>query len=125
MRHGIGMRLWMIFAAVLGFLCVALGAFAAHGLKDPQAQGWMRTGATYGLTHVVAALACVALARTGASGARRAIPLFLMGATVFGGSLAAMALGGPRWLGAVTPVGGLLLLAGCAALGWSVRNLDR
>jgi uncharacterized membrane protein YgdD (TMEM256/DUF423 family) len=119
------MRALMTFAAILGFLCVALGAFAAHGLSDPQAQGWMRTGATYGLTHVAAALACLALARSGASGARRAVPLFLAGAAIFAGSLAALALGGPRWLGAVTPVGGLLLLAGWAVLAWSARRLDR
>jgi len=118
------MRLWMTFAAVMGLVCVALGAFAAHGLRNPVAQGWMRTGATYGLIHAVASLACVALARAGARGARHAPPLFLSGAAIFAGSLAAMALGGPRWLGAVTPVGGLLFLAGWGVLVWATRQLD-
>lgn len=118
------MRLWIILAAVLGFLCVGFGAFAAHGLTDPEAQGWMRTGATYGLAHVVATLACLALARTGVVRARSAAPLFLLGVTIFAGSLAALALGGPRWLGAVTPVGGLCFLAGWGVLAWSARQLD-
>ncbi len=48
------MRTWLSLAALLGFLCVALGAFAAHGLADPQAQAWMRTGAEYGFVHVLA-----------------------------------------------------------------------
>ena len=118
------MRPWITLAALLGFLCVALGAFAAHGLADPEAQDWMRTGATYGLAHVVASLACLALARAGAGRAGICAPLFLAGVTIFSGSLAAMALGGPRWLGAVTPIGGVLFLAGWAVLAWSARKLD-
>lgn len=119
------MRLWMTLAAVLGLLCVALGAFAAHGLTDPEAQGWMRTGAAYGLAHVAATLASLALARTGAARAAISAPVFLLGVVVFSGSLAALALGGPRWLGAVTPVGGLLFLGGWGVLVWAARGLDR
>lgn len=118
------MRTWITLAAVLGFLCVALGAFAAHGLAEPEAQGWMRTGATYGLTHVAACLAALALARAGAGRARLCAPLFLAGVAIFSGSLAAMALGAPRWLGAVTPIGGVLFLAGWAVLAWSAQRLD-
>ena len=118
------MRLWLTLAAILGFFSVALGAFAAHGLADPQAQGWMRTAAEYGLVHALASLACLPLVRAGADGARLAPPLFLAGAAVFSGTLAAMALGGPRWLGAVTPVGGLMFLAGWAALAWAARKLE-
>ena len=118
------MRCWLTFAAVLGFLCVAAGAFAAHGLSDPEAQGWLRTGTTYGLAHVVASLGALLLARGAAPQARLAAPLFLFGVLIFTGSLAAMALGGPRWLGAVTPLGGLLFLTGWAVLGWAARQLD-
>jgi uncharacterized membrane protein YgdD (TMEM256/DUF423 family) len=118
------MRSWPAAAAVLGFLSVGFGAFAAHGLKDPQAQAWMRTSAEYGFVHVLASLACIPLARAGAPGARRAPPLFLAGVAIFSGTLAAMALGAPRWLGAVTPVGGALFLAGWAVLAWSLRRLE-
>ena len=118
------MRAWLIFAAVLGFFCVALGAFAAHGLADPQAQAWMRTGAEYGFIHVLASLVCAPLARAGAARARLAAALFLPGAASFSGTLAAMALGAPRWFGAITPVGGLLLLAGWAVLAWALRQIE-
>jgi uncharacterized membrane protein YgdD (TMEM256/DUF423 family) len=118
------MRLWLIFAAVLGFLCVAMGAFGAHGLQDPRAQAWMRTGAEYGFVHVLATLAVVPLIAAGADGARYAPALFLPGAVIFSGTLAGMALGGPRWLGAVTPIGGVLFLAGWAVLAWSLRTLE-
>lgn len=118
-----GMRTWLTFAAILGFLCVALGAFAAHGLSDPQAQAWMRTGAEYGFVHVLASLACVSLVGAGARRARFAPPLFLAGAAIFLGTLAGLALGGPRWLGAITPIGGLLFLAGWGVLAWAVREV--
>jgi uncharacterized membrane protein YgdD (TMEM256/DUF423 family) len=124
LRHQASMRAWLTFAAVLGFLCVALGAFAAHGLTNPQAQAWMRTGAEYGFAHVLASLACVSLIRAGASRARFAPRLFLPGVVIFSGTLAGLALGGPRWLGAITPVGGVLFLAGWGALAWAVRDLD-
>jgi uncharacterized membrane protein YgdD (TMEM256/DUF423 family) len=117
------MRTWLTSAAVLGFLCVALGAFAAHGLRDPQAQGWMRTGAEYGFVHVLASLACVSLIGIGARRARFAPPLFLSGAAIFLATLAGLALGGPRWLGAITPIGGVLFLAGWGVLAWAVREV--
>jgi uncharacterized membrane protein YgdD (TMEM256/DUF423 family) len=118
------MRRPLSLAAVLGFLCVGLGAFASHGLSDPERQAWMRTGATYGLAHVVAILGCLPLIRAGASRARLVPPLFLAGVAVFSGSLAAMALGGPRWLGAITPVGGVLFLAGWGVLAWASSQLQ-
>ena len=119
-----GMRTWLTLAAVLGFLCVALGAFAAHGLSDPQAQGWMRTGAEYGFVHVLASFACLSLVRAGARRARLAPPLFLVGAVIFTGTLAAMALGGPHWLGAITPIGGVLFLVGWGVLAWAARAVE-
>src|SRR4051794_1451809 len=104
--------------AVLGLLGVAFGAFGAHGLADPAAKAWMQTGATYQLAHVLAALIAVGLPRP-AAGAATA---FLAGAVLFSGSLYAMALGAPRWMGAITPLGGLAFLAGWAMLALSARR---
>jgi uncharacterized membrane protein YgdD (TMEM256/DUF423 family) len=117
------MRNWLIFAALLGFACVALGAFGAHGLGDPRAQAWARTGAEYGFVHVLGSFAALSLARTGAPNARWVPALFLPGVVIFTGTLAGMALGGPLWLGAITPIGGLAFLAGWAWLAWSLRTL--
>lgn len=96
-------------AAVAGFLAVAGGAFGAHGLEaDPRAAELMRTAATYAMWHALAVLGYLALGGTG-----RLAPLaFLTGILVFSGTVAALALGGPRLLGAVTPFGGLMLLVG-------------
>lgn len=118
-------RNWMTLASIGGFLAVAGGAFGAHGLADPQARAWMQTGGQYALVHVLASLACGLLAGMGAPRARLAPAFFLPGVAIFAGSLFAMALGGPRWLGAVTPIGGLLFLAGWAVLAWALRGLDR
>jgi uncharacterized membrane protein YgdD (TMEM256/DUF423 family) len=117
------MRIWLTLAAVLGFLCVALGAFGAHGLSDPQAQGWLKTGAEYGFVHVLASLACVSLIQAGAARARFAPPLFLVGSAIFLGTLTGMAVGGPRWLGAITPIGGVLMLAGWIVLAWAAQQV--
>ena len=98
-------------AALLGFLAVAGGAFGAHALEerlDAEALDWWRTGAGYALAHAVAALAAAEAKR------RTAAFCFIAGAGVFTGSLWAMALGAPRLLGAVTPIGGVLMLAGWA-----------
>jgi uncharacterized membrane protein YgdD (TMEM256/DUF423 family) len=98
-------------AAALGFLAVALGAFGAHALRDrmtPEQAGWWSTAVLYHLVHAAAALGSD---REGG----RATPsawCFAAGIALFSGTLYAMALGGPRWLGAVTPVGGVALLAG-------------
>ena len=96
-------------AATLGFLAVAGGAFGAHGLSgDPHSAELMRTAATYAMWHALAVLAYRALGGRG----RLVPPLFLGGAVIFSGTVAALALGGPAWLGAVTPLGGLGFLAG-------------
>lgn len=99
-------------AAALGFLGVAFGAFAAHGVDDPGPKAWMQLGAQYQLIHALAALIALFLPKP-ATGAAVA---FLSGAVLFGGSLYAIALGAPRMLGAVTPLGGLAFLAGWALL---------
>nr|WP_156681449.1 DUF423 domain-containing protein [Sphingomonas profundi] len=98
----------MLFAlaALSGACAVAAGAFGAHGAAGKAAE-WLRTGALYQMVHAVAAL--VALGRPRGS---MAALLFVAGAAVFAGTLYAMALGAPRWLGAVTPLGGAGMIAG-------------
>ncbi|MEY4086501.1 MAG: hypothetical protein RLZZ405_689 [Verrucomicrobiota bacterium] len=105
---------------MLGTTAVALGAFGAHGLKErlaaiPEAAGWWQTATFYLLTHAVA----VGALRAGAPGW-----FWAGGAAVFSGTLYALALGAPRWLGAVTPVGGGLLLAGWVLLAWNSARSD-
>lgn len=114
-------------AAVQGFMAVACGAFGAHGLKSlnaglPPDQAalrleWAATGARYQLIHAAALLALAALAPRLKSGrARWSARAFFYGPLVFSATLYAMALGAPLWLGAVTPLGGLCMLAGWALL---------
>jgi len=111
-------RWWLALAAVNGLMAVAAGAFGAHGVSDPQVKEWLRTGAQYQLAHAVAGLVCFSLLRAEIGPASWAGWLFGLGGLIFGGSLYLMALTGVRVLGAVTPVGGLLLIVGWAALIW-------
>ena len=101
----------LLLAALSGALAVGAGAFGAHGASGAAAD-WLRTGAQYQMTHAVAALAALHL------GARGPAWLFVVGGAVFAGTLYLMALGLPRWLGAVTPIGGALLIAGWLWLAW-------
>lgn len=118
-------RLSTSLAALSALLSVAFGAFAAHGVADPKAVEWLHTGALYQMTHALAVFACLAVARPGGRAARLAPAFFLGGTLLFSGSLYAMALGGPRLLGAVTPLGGLGFMIGWALLAWSARRLDQ
>lgn len=113
------LNFFWLAAAVNGFLAVALGAFGAHALKESlsvQATDWWRTAVLYQALHTVPLLALGLLPETGRT-ARVAGVAVILGILLFSGSLYAMALSGQRWLGAVTPLGGLSLLAGWVALG--------
>nr|WP_302054183.1 DUF423 domain-containing protein [Sphingomonas tagetis] len=101
----------VVLAALSGALAVGAGAFGAHGASGDAAE-WLRTGGQYQLVHAVAALVA---ARMGAKGAGWC---FVIGGALFAGTLYAMALGGPRWLGAVTPIGGTALIVGWLWLAW-------
>ncbi len=114
-----GLRIWLALAALNGLMGVAAGAFGAHAVADAQAKEWLRTGAQYQLVHAVAGLACYGLLRLSIGPASWAGWLFAVGGLIFGGSLYLMALTGARILGAVTPIGGVLLLAGWAVLIWA------
>jgi uncharacterized membrane protein YgdD (TMEM256/DUF423 family) len=105
---------WLgIFAALSGALAIAAGAFGAHGASERAAE-LLRTGGQYQLIHAVAALVALQM------GARGPGWLMVAGAAVFAGSLYALAEGAPRWLGAVTPVGGVAMIGGWVWLAWEL-----
>ena len=97
-------------AAFSGAVAVIAGAFGAHGAVGKAAE-WLKTGGEYELIHAVAALVALKM------GARVAAGLMLAGSILFAATLYAMALGAPHWLGAVTPLGGLGMIAGWVCLG--------
>lgn len=105
------MNALLALAALSGAIAVGAGAFGAHGAEGKAAE-WLRTGATYQLIHVVAALVATQM------GARSAGWLFVAGAAIFAFTLYAMAFGAPRWLGAITPIGGTALIIGWLWLAW-------
>ncbi len=113
------LRAPLLLAALSGAVAVAAGAFGAHGASSEQARGWLQTGASYQLVHVAAAVGAVLLARSGAPSSVWSAWLFVIGAALFAGALYGLALGGPRVLGAVAPVGGLLLIGGWLVLAWA------
>lgn len=102
-------------AATMAALAIAAGAFGAHGVEGQPAE-WLKTGGNYQLIHAVAV---VLLAKQ----APRPALLLLIGSTVFAGTLYMMALGAPRWLGAITPAGGVMMIAGWLLCAWKfARN---
>lgn len=116
------MSRWMLIAAgVMGFTAIVAGTFAAHYLPwdalDPDAPRWWDTGVKYHLAHapVLLGLAILAAFRPGKTVTAAAV-CFVVGVTIFAGSLYVMSLTGVRWLGAITPVGGLGLMAGWVLL---------
>lgn len=115
-------RLFFALGCVSGFLGVALGAFAAHGLKArlaPELLAVFETGVRYQMFHALALLAVGwACARWPGAATTASGWLFVAGTLVFSGSLYALALTGTRWLGAITPLGGVALLAGWLCLAW-------
>jgi uncharacterized membrane protein YgdD (TMEM256/DUF423 family) len=117
-------RGWMTLAAASGLISVLFGAFAAHGVTDVAAKDLIKTGATYQFLHAMATIACAVFMQAGARRARFAPALFLSGTVLFSGSLYALALGAPRWIGAATPVGGVLFLIGWAMLVWAAGDID-
>ena len=115
-------RLWLTAGAANGFFAVAMGAFAAHGLKDtlsPEALDWVRTGSNYQMWHGLALLAVAILVGVDPRATLRvAGAAFLAGCVLFSGSLYLLALIGWRGFAVVTPLGGVAFLVGWAALAW-------
>lgn len=115
-------RTALILAGVFGLIGIGLGALGAHGLRPVLFERGMvsafETGARYHMFHVIAIFAA-ALWLRGATGrvelcATWAVRCWAVGIVLFSGSLYWLALGGPRWLGPVTPLGGVAFLAGWA-----------
>ncbi|HQN11124.1 MAG TPA: DUF423 domain-containing protein, partial [Quisquiliibacterium sp.] len=104
-------------------LAVAAGAFGAHGLRAhvaPEMLAVFETGARYQMYHALALIAVAWVAgRDAARSVRVAGVAFVVGTLLFSGSLYLLALTGIRWLGAITPLGGVAFLVGWGCLAWS------
>jgi uncharacterized membrane protein YgdD (TMEM256/DUF423 family) len=112
---------WIAIGSASGALAVVLGAFGAHALKTrvgPDELEIWRTGVQYQIIHALA-LVLFGLFRERHPARAAAGWCFLSGSAIFSGTLYGLVLGGPRFLGAVTPVGGLLFIAGWIAFAWS------
>ncbi|HMH52625.1 MAG TPA: DUF423 domain-containing protein [Candidatus Acidoferrum sp.] len=116
-------RVFFGLGALSGALAVALGAFAAHGLRSrigADALATFETGARYHMYHALALLAVAwACARWPGAWTSAAGWLFVAGTLLFSGSLYLLAITGVRALGAITPLGGLAFMLGWLALAWA------
>ena len=115
---------WIAIGAAWGAIAVLLGAFGAHGLKDrvtPEDLEIWKTGVLYHALHAPALVLFGLFQERRASGGGPG-SCFLLGSAIFSGTLYGIALGGPRALGAVTPIGGLLLIVGWVWFGLQARR---
>lgn len=114
------MRFFWVAGAVLAFVAVAAGAFGAHGLRARLPADLLtifETGARYQMYHALALFPVAwAIGEWESALASAAGWLFIVGVVIFSGSLYVLALTGIRWLGAITPIGGVAFLAGWACL---------
>lgn len=121
-------RLFLILGSLSAFLGVALGAFGAHALKEKLAQDMLsifETGVRYQMYHAFGLIAVAwVMSQWPQANAHFAGWLFVGGTVCFSVSLYALSLTGLRWFGAVTPVGGLMFLAGWLWLAWSVWRIS-
>lgn len=119
-------RGWWIGAALSGALVVVAGAFGAHALEGtlaPRLAAAFETGVRYQAWHTLALLAVLAWrAATPLAGQRLALGLWAVGMALFSGSLYALALTGIGRLGMITPLGGMLMIAGWLALAAAVAR---
>lgn len=115
------MKIFIQLAAIFGALAVMIGAFGAHGLKEriaPELMTVYQTGVQYHFYHVAALLAVGMLALQSPPSSWLNISgwAFVTGILIFSGSLYVLAISGIRWLGAVTPIGGVAFIVGWIAL---------
>jgi uncharacterized membrane protein YgdD (TMEM256/DUF423 family) len=117
-------RVFTLLGAASGFLAVAAGAFGAHALRariPPDLLAVFETGVRYQMYHALALFAVAWVSsRWPTPQATWAGWLFVAGTVLFSGSLYVLSLTGVRWLGAITPLGGVAFLAGWLALAWAV-----
>jgi len=123
-------RFFLSIAAILGGLAVAAGAFAAHGLKDSLSEHSLEifdTAARYQMYHSLA-LMFVALLFSRSESAQSVLTLagsaFITGTILFSGSLYGLSLTGIKWLGAITPLGGVAFIIGWAGIAVAAWNFD-
>ncbi|MEE2840407.1 MAG: DUF423 domain-containing protein [Acidobacteriota bacterium] len=123
------MRIFVMIGALLGFLGVAAGAFGTHGLRErlsPEMLTIFETGVRYQMYHALALLAAAWLAdRSPSLPINLAGWFFITGTVVFSGTLYILSLTGVRGWGAVTPLGGLALVAGWVCLMWAAWSMPR
>jgi uncharacterized membrane protein YgdD (TMEM256/DUF423 family) len=117
-------RIFLLWSSINAFLAVGLGAFAAHGLRDRLLAADLlttfQTGVQYHMYHSLAlfGVAILSMHFPTAGLLRASGYLFLIGIVLFSGSLYFLSLSGIRWLGAITPIGGVAFLAAWGALAW-------
>jgi len=120
-------RIWLVLGCAVAWLSVAGGAFGAHALRTritPELLDIFQTGTRYAMVHALALLVTgLVAARVKGRATAVAGGAFVAGVVLFTGSLWLMALTGARWLGAITPLGGLFFLIGWLALGRSCWRL--
>lgn len=112
---------YLTLVALSGFFCVALGAFAAHGLKnilDVKALSWIDTGLEYQMFHIIAVLAVALSALRDNKFARLSMSSWLIGILLFSGSLYALAFEASNVIVWITPIGGTLFLIGWISLAY-------
>lgn len=117
-------RLFAFAGAKLALLAVALGAFGAHALRarlSPEDLAIFETGVRYQMYHALALFAVAwAASQWPGTAVNAAGWMFIVGVLIFSGSLYALVLTDTRWLGAVTPVGGVVLILGWGLLAWGI-----
>ena len=121
-------RFFFIAGSVSAFLGVALGAFAAHGLKNKlpaEMFNIFEVGVRYHMYHALGLLAVAwASARWPGTSITGAGWLFIIGTIIFSGTLYLLSVTGERWLGAITPIGGLCFLLGWLLLAWGIYQAN-
>jgi uncharacterized membrane protein YgdD (TMEM256/DUF423 family) len=122
-------RLFLIVGALAAAVAVAAGAFGAHGLRGtlpPERLEIFETAARYQMYHALALFLAAWLSSRDAGPASLVAGwAFLVGIVLFSGSLYALSLSGTRWLGAITPFGGIAFLVGWISLAWAAATADR
>lgn len=119
---------WTSLAATALAVAVMLGAFGAHGLRsrlDAYSMGIYERAVFYHFVHALGLLIASLLPRTGTldgAAINWACALLALGIVIFSGSLYALALTGVRWLGAITPIGGVSFIAGWLVLAWAAAH---
>lgn len=123
-------KIFLVIASILGGLAVVFSSFAAHALKDRLSQHFLeifQTGARLQMYHSLALLMVAFLLTIGESPQPLIVVAgyaFIVGIAIFSGSLYALSLSGIKWLGAITPIGGVALIVGwgCMAIaGWNLK----